>query len=367
MSPAALKALFDADLIAVTMSIDARPRGTLGEWTPLAGTVEPITFDETTIPAVKARIALAGPAPQALLDPTRELWQIRLTVNLTHGETTTSTQIAVMIVTGVESLGGRTTLVCESDEVLLSGAVISPSAAETACPQRNSLGQIWEVVRTKITGFADVEILDETTIPAWRQDEVWATAYGPGDDPLAYLRSLADLAGLWLHSNQAPGSPGGLIVERRPLPLGSALDVDLRANHPESLVLTSSTRTSLGPDWGSSILLTCSWTDDAGQRQTSSGLIRSDLADQLTPRVQDIKLPVRPPVGQRTRITSAWVSAQALADRVARRTWELKVTTPLLPWLRCGQTALTDQGEGIITSIRADPALVSQTLTIRPA
>ncbi len=356
--------LTSGNLVRQTVTVDARPRGSSDAWTSLPVSSAPVVLDEATSPYAAARLELSGPVPPAILDPTGQLWTVRVRLGFACDTLTEDQQVAYLVITDIEESNGRTTLVCASDEDLLSRAVFPPQLAETACPQNIGIGLIWAAISPKLSHAAPLTVTDLSEIPTTQRSLVWAMPYGGGDKPLDYLRALADTAGLWLHSDQSPESTGGLIVEVRRTPTASNA-LDLRSTITAPLVIEQSVTRGLSGDYASAILLTCTWPEGTGRAQ-SSGLIPAAGVER-TPAVKPISLDMRPPTAYRTRLSAAWPTAQALANRQAQRTWEATLVIPGLPWIVPGTPVLTDWGLGLIKTAALNPALGTSTISVRPA
>lgn len=361
---ALIQDLKDGKHVRQTTTVEAAPTPT-GPWEEIHTSKIQISMDESQSPYATADITMAGPVPPILSNPTDGLPYVRITAGLSSETTNASEQLAILVCTGIDEDNGQTVLRLESDESPLEQSFFSTAIGESACPQQDSIGKIWVAVQLAIPIRTPMTIRDESTIPPEARSEVWSISYGGADSPLDWLRSLADAAGLYLRSDQTPSSQGGLVCGPRPqvIPAGA---LDLRTSSPQSLVINSSSRSGIGGGFGAAILLTCQWSENGNQKE-SSGIIPATDSANLAQVVKTIQLNMRPPAAYRSRITGSWPTAQALADRVAKRSWETTLITPCLPWLRPGDTVLTDKGPGLVKRLVFDLNLVTMTTTIRPA
>lgn len=322
-----------------------------------------VNMSAASVPYARAEIDLATPLPDGFTDPVTQLADITVVAGLTHAEGETSDQLAHLVFSAAHAENGKTTLTCLSDDSLLKDIVLPSTVPETACPQQATMSGIWlSGPASKMTVGEILPIKNAATIPADRQANVWAQPYGGGDAPLDWLLTQADIAGLYLHSDQSPGSTGGLIAEYA-LAVNPADCLDLSASARYPMMISASADLGLVDDYASAIYLTCQWTE-SGTRKEASGLISA--AAGITQVCKTITMQMRPPAAYRAALTSAWSPALALARRVAARTWQARYQTPLLPWLRPGDTVKTDYGYGLIRDISFDLTLGTQNLTVRP-
>lgn len=325
-----------------------------------------ITFDETTRPYASATLTWAARDFDHwdYFDPRNldERPRLRLSCGyrwpLTGDEATEQT--ATVIVTEIEEADATVTVTAESDETLLDADYVRPGRSYSVPTDATDIANIWATAALACLPLWPVPIRDHDPIPSLNLDAVRALDLAPGDAFADWLWSLADTAGLWLHSDQSPTSTGGLTAITRP-DLGKP-SVDLSSTSRTPILLRRRRVRSLD-EYAGAVDITVRWTEGGIDQELS----RRYAARGAMPHVVQRDLRLRPPLrdGIRT-LPEDWPPGRALVDRMSQRGLVESLDARACYWLRPRDTIRTDSGRLLIRSVAFDVTTGLMTLTARP-
>lgn len=327
-----------------------------------------VAFDETRRPYGSGELIYPTSSYDwTKLDPTNHatLTRVRLEVayEFPGRAELFADQLATLIVTEIDHDDERaeTRLTLASDEVLLDWDQASPTAEYQVTAQSGNIGEIFAAAQAAAGALYTLPIDTRSAIPSEYRDAVYALELAPGDSFADWAWTLANAAGLWLHSNQEPSSNGGLICEDRPP--ARIYGLDLRTDAPFQVV-TQRRLIRSTEDAASDLDLTVRWTEEGKDQELTR---RYTAPNASVRRVASRELRQRPPLINGIRVLPAdWPPALNLLNRLAQRTWTAQFRARSCYWLRPRDSVLTDSGPGVIASISFDGTSGLMNLNARP-
>lgn len=326
-----------------------------------------VTFDETTRPYGHATLTWATNDWDHwdYFDPTNSEERPRLRISTGYhwprtGEEAVE-QLALVIATELaEDDDGTITVTADSDECLLENDYVRPDLTWAVPDTATDIADIWDAARTTCQALWNVRITQRDPIPTANLGGVRALELTTGTKFAEWLWTLADTAGLWLHSDQSPTSTGGLVAITRPDIKTPLLDLSKASPHP--LVLRRRRVRSLD-DYASTVDLTVHWTEADDDHQLSQRFTTTNTMPHVVTRDLDLRPPL---VDSQRALPPYWTPGVDLVERMSKRGLVESFDARSCYWLRPRDTVRTDSGRLLISSISYDTSTGLMTLSARP-